>query len=318
MNGYYNVNLKEKRLAELEAGIKAFVFLQEDITNREKILLIFRKYKPQIVINLAAQAGVRNSITNPDSYIMNNIIGFYNILEACRDLNKEEKNRILNLVYASSSSVYGSNVQVPFSINDTCERPCSLYAATKKSNELMAYVYSQLYDIPTVGLRFFTVYGPNGRPDMLYFKLADKMKSGERIQLYNFGKCKRDFTYIDDIVKGIIYVLQYAPVRKSVENEKTIAPYKIYNLGKGKTENLHEFVKILVEELERVHILPKNFNIEKYVELIPMQDGDVEMTWADITDFKRDFGYVPNTELREGLRKYSEWYAMEYEREKDK
>lgn len=313
MNEYYDVSLKEKRVDELVLRIKSFVFLQEDITNKENIISVFRKYKPQIVINLAAQAGVRNSIINPDAYIMNNIIGFYNILEACRELNKGEKNKVLNLVYASSSSVYGSNTQIPFSINATCESPSSLYAATKKSNELMAYVYSKLYDIPTVGLRFFSVYGPNGRPDMLYFKLTDKLKARKRIQLYNYGKCMRDFTYIDDIVKGILYVLQYAPMRKNTVNGKPIAPYKIYNLGKGKPENLYEFVKILVEELKRVHILSKNFNVEKYVEFTSMQSGDVEITWADTTDFKRDFGYVPDTSLREGLRKFSEWYAMEYD-----
>lgn len=310
MNEYYNVSLKEKRLAKLMRN-KTFVFVQEDITNKESVFSAFKQYKPQIVIHLAAQAGVRNSIINPDVYITNNIIGFYNIIEACRALNKKEENIVLNFVYASSSSVYGSNKKVPFSTNDKSERPCSLYAVTKKSNELMAYAYSQLYDIPTVGLRFFTVYGPDGRPDMLYFKLANKLKTGEKIQLYNYGNCVRDFTYIDDIINGIIRVLQYAPKRLDKENGKTIVPYKIYNLGKGKPEKLLDFVKILVEELMKVHILPENYNVEKAIELIPMQAGDVEMTWADTSDFQKDFEYVPNTELREGLRKFSEWYVME-------
>lgn len=305
LNDYYDVSLKEYRLKNLENNSN-FLFIKGDLTDKKLIDEIFEKYKPEIVVNLAAQAGVRYSITNPDSYINSNIIGFYNILEACRNKPVE------HLVYASSSSVYGSNKKVPYSTDDKVDNPVSLYAATKKSNELLAHAYSKLYNIPTTGLRFFTVYGPAGRPDMAYFSFTNKLINNETIKIFNYGNCKRDFTYIDDIVEGIIRVMQKAPKQKQGEDNLPIAPYVIYNIGNSHPENLLDFVTILQEELIRAGVLPKDYDFEMHKELVPMQSGDVPITYADTTPLERDFGFKPSTPLRDGLRKFAEWYKAFY------
>ena len=311
MNDYYDVSLKEYRLKELETLTSHFSpltshFIKGDIADRDTINEIFEKYKPQVVVNLAAQAGVRYSITNPDAYIQSNLIGFYNILEACRNHPVE------HLVYASSSSVYGGNKKVPFSTDDRVDNPVSLYAATKKSNELMAHCYSKLYDIPSTGLRFFTVYGPAGRPDMAYFGFTNKLLKGETIQIFNYGNCRRDFTYVDDIVEGIVRVMQGAPERKKGEDGLPIPPYVVYNIGGGQPENLLDFVNILQEELVRAGVLPQNFDFEAHKQLVPMQPGDVPTTYADATALERDFGFTPKITLREGLRHFAEWYKEFY------
>lgn len=306
MNDYYDVSLKEERLKEINSINRAFDFIRGDLSDRELIKSIFERYKPDIVVNLAAQAGVRYSITNPDAYINSNIIGFYNILEACRHHPVE------HLVYASSSSVYGGNKKVPFSTDDKVDNPVSLYAATKKSNELLAHAYSKLYNIPTTGLRFFTVYGPMGRPDMAYFGFTNKLIKGETIEIFNYGNCKRDFTYVDDIVEGIIRVMNKAPEKKTGEDGLPLPPYKIYNIGNNNPENLLDFVQILSEELVRAKVLPEDYDFEAHKKLVPMQPGDVPVTYADTSDLERGFGYKPKTSLREGLRKFAEWYYEFY------
>ena len=305
MNDYYDVNIKKFRLEEINR-FENFTFIEGNIADKELINKIFEEYKPQIVVNLAAQAGVRYSITNPDVYIESNIIGFYNILEACR------YNPVEHLVYASSSSVYGSNKKVPYSTEDKVDNPVSLYAATKKSNELLAHSYSKLYNIPSTGLRFFTVYGPAGRPDMAYFGFTNKLIKGEKIQIFNYGNCKRDFTYIDDIVEGICRVIKKAPEKKVGEDGLPVPPYAIYNIGNSHPENLLEFVTILQEELVRAGVLPEDYDFESHKELVPMQPGDVPITYADTTPLERDFGFKPSTSLREGLRKFAEWYKEYY------
>ena len=305
MNDYYDVKLKEYRLKELEK-FDNFTFIKGNLADKDLVNKIFEDYKPSIVVNLAAQAGVRYSITNPDAYIESNIIGFYNILEACR------YNPVEHLVYASSSSVYGGNTKVPFSTDDKVDNPVSLYAATKKSNELFAHCYSKLYNIPTTGLRFFTVYGPAGRPDMAYFGFTNKLINGEKIKIFNYGNCKRDFTYVDDIVEGIIRVMQGAPEKKIGEDGLPIPPYAIYNIGNSNPENLLDFVNILQEELVRAGVLPKDYDFESHKELVPMQAGDVPATYADTTPLEKDFGFKPNTSLREGLRKFAQWYKDFY------
>ena len=302
MNDYYDVALKEWRLQELSA----MSFVKGDIADKALIDKLFEDYHFDVVVNLAAQAGVRYSITNPDAYIQSNLIGFYNILEACRHHPVE------HLVYASSSSVYGGNKKVPFSTDDRVDNPVSLYAATKKSNELMAHCYSKLYDIPSTGLRFFTVYGPAGRPDMAYFGFTNKLIKGETIQIYNYGNCRRDFTYVDDIVEGIIRVMKGAPERQKGEDGLPIPPYAVYNIGGGQPENLLDFVNILQEELVRAEVLPKDFDFEAHKQLVPMQPGDVPTTYADATALERDFGFTPKITLREGLRKFAEWYKEFY------
>lgn len=305
MNDYYDVSLKEARLDMLESFDK-FTFLKGDISNKDFIDKLFDEYKFDIVINLAAQAGVRYSIDHPDIYIQSNIIGFFNILEACR------YHPVKHLVYASSSSVYGGNTKVPFSTEDKVDNPVSLYAATKKSDELLAHAYSKLYNIPTTGLRFFTVYGPMGRPDMAYFSFTNKLIKGETIEIFNYGNCKRDFTYIDDIVEGIIKVMNNAPIKKNGEDGLPIPPYKIYNIGNNHPENLLDFVKILSEELVIAKVLPNDYDFESHKKLVPMQKGDVEITYADVSDLERDFNYKPSTSLREGLRRFAEWYKKYY------
>ncbi len=305
LNDYYDVKIKEYRLKELEDFDK-FEFIKGNLADKELINKIFEENKPNIVVNLGAQAGVRYSITHPDAYIESNIIGFYNILEACRN------NPVEHLVYASSSSVYGSNKKVPYSTDDKVDNPVSLYAATKKSNELLAHAYSKLYNIPSTGLRFFTVYGPAGRPDMAYFGFTNKLLNGEKIKIFNYGNCKRDFTYVDDIVEGITRVMQGAPEKKNGEDGLPIPPYAIYNIGNGHPENLLDFVQILQEELIRAEVLPKDYDFESHKELVPMQPGDVPITYADTSALERDFGYKPNTTLREGLRKFAEWYKEFY------
>lgn len=305
MNDYYDVRLKETRLQELEENSR-FVFVKGNLADKELVNQIFEDYKPQIVVNLAAQAGVRYSITNPDAYIESNIIGFYNILEACRH------NPVEHLVYASSSSVYGANKKVPYSTDDKVDNPISLYAATKKSNELLAHSYSKLYDIPSTGLRFFTVYGPAGRPDMAYFGFTNKLIHGDTIQIFNYGNCKRDFTYVDDIVEGIVRVMQGAPDKKTGEDGLPISPYAVYNIGNSNPENLLDFVTILQEELVRAGVLPEDYDFESHKELVPMQAGDVPVTYADTTPLERDYGFKPSTTLREGLRKFAEWYKEFY------
>lgn len=302
MNDYYDVALKEWRLQELSA----MNFVKGDIADKAMIDKLFEDYHFDVVVNLAAQAGVRYSITNPDAYIQSNLIGFYNILEACRHHPVE------HLVYASSSSVYGGNKKVPFSTDDRVDNPVSLYAATKKSNELMAHCYSKLYDIPSTGLRFFTVYGPAGRPDMAYFGFTNKLIKGETIQIYNYGNCRRDFTYVDDIVEGIVRVMKGAPERQKGEDGLPIPPYAVYNIGGGQPENLLDFVNILQEELVRAEVLPKDFDFEAHKQLVPMQPGDVPTTYADATALERDFGFTPKITLREGLRKFAEWYKEFY------
>lgn len=308
MNDYYDVRLKEERLKEL-SDYQSFLFIKGDISDRTTLNSIFNEYKPQVVVNLAAQAGVRYSISNPDAYISSNIIGFYNILEACRHSYDNGETGVEHLVYASSSSVYGSNKKVPYSTDDKVDNPVSLYAATKKSNELMAHAYSKLYNIPSTGLRFFTVYGPAGRPDMAYFGFTDKLVKGETIKIFNYGNCKRDFTYIDDIVEGVMRVMQHAPERLNGEDGLPIPPYKVYNIGNNNPENLLDFVTILQEELVKAGVLPKDYDFEAHKELAPMQPGDVPVTYADTTPLEQDFGFKPSTPLRMGLRTFAEWYA---------
>ena len=354
MNDYYDVRLKEARLKEIEEtlqaplrrgdvqstvvspplkgdieGLSSFTFIRGNIADRTLIDRIFAEYHPQIVVNLAAQAGVRYSITNPDAYIESNLIGFYNILEACRhandnaNVNANDKEgaakvkvkvnvEVEHLIYASSSSVYGSNKKVPYSTDDKVDNPVSLYAATKKSNELLAHAYSKLYNIPSTGLRFFTVYGPAGRPDMAYFGFTNKLREGKTIQIFNYGNCKRDFTYVDDIVEGIQRVMQHAPEKQMGEDGLPIPPYKVYNIGNSAPENLLDFVTILQEELVRAGVLPADYDFEAHKQLVPMQPGDVPVTYADTTPLEQDFGFRPNTPLREGLRRFAEWYAEYY------
>lgn len=307
MNDYYDVRIKEERLRNLE-GHNNFIFIRGDISDKQIIKKLFADYCPQIVVNLAAQAGVRYSITNPDAYVASNLIGFYNILEACRHSYDNGQTGVEHLVYASSSSVYGSNKKVPYSTDDKVDNPVSLYAATKKSNELMAHAYSKLYNIPSTGLRFFTVYGPAGRPDMAYFGFTDKLKAGKTIQIFNYGNCKRDFTYIDDIVEGVVRVMQHAPERQNGEDGLPVPPYKVYNIGNNQPENLLDFVTILQEELVRAGVLPKDYDFDAHKELVPMQPGDVPVTYADTTPLEEDFGFKPSTSLREGLRQFAEWY----------
>ena len=303
---YYDIRLKHERLKELGSLGKDWTFIQGSIADKDLIEQLFTDNKIDVVVNLAAQAGVRYSITNPDSYIESNLIGFYNILEACRHHPVE------HLVYASSSSVYGSNKKIPYSTNDKVDNPVSLYAATKKSNELMAHAYSKLYNIPSTGLRFFTVYGPAGRPDMAYFGFTDKLVKGETIKIFNYGNCQRDFTYVDDIVEGVIRVMQHAPEKKLGKDELPVPPYTIYNIGNNNPENLLDFVTILQEELVRAKVLPADYDFEAHKELVPMQPGDVPITYADTTPLEQDFGFKPSTPLREGLRKFAEWYARYY------
>lgn len=309
MNDYYDVRLKEERLKTLCSNT-SFVFVKGDISDKSIVNQLFDKYHPQVVVNLAAQAGVRYSITNPDSYISSNLIGFYNILEACRHSYDNRQTGVEHLVYASSSSVYGSNKKVPYSTDDKVDNPVSLYAATKKSDELMAHAYSMLYNIPSTGLRFFTVYGPAGRPDMAYFGFTNKLVKGETIKIFNYGNCKRDFTYIDDIVEGVVRVMQHAPERITGDDDLPIPPYKVYNIGNNKPENLLDFVTILQEELIRAGVLPMDYDFESHKELVPMQPGDVPVTFADTTPLENDFGFKPSTSLRKGLRSFAEWYKQ--------
>ena len=303
---YYDVRLKYERLEELSVYGDRFVFIKDSIAKKGVVDSIFTDHHPQVVVNLAAQAGVRYSITNPDAYIESNLIGFYNILESCRHHGVE------HLVYASSSSVYGSNKKVPYSTDDKVDNPVSLYAATKKSNELMAHAYSKLYNIPSTGLRFFTVYGPCGRPDMAYFSFTNKLLKGETIQIFNYGNCKRDFTYIDDIVEGVVRIMQHAPEKKNGDDGLPIPAYKVYNIGNNSPENLLDFVTILQDELIRAGVLPNDYDFESHKELVPMQPGDVPVTYADTIPLEQDFGFKPSTSLREGLRKFAGWYAKYY------
>lgn len=311
MNHYYDVRLKEYRLAEINALGKDFIFIEGNIADKAMIEEIFTVHKPSVVVNLAAQAGVRYSITNPDAYIESNLIGFYNILEACRN------HAVEHLVYASSSSVYGSNKKVPYSTDDKVDNPVSLYAATKKSNELMAHAYSKLYNIPSTGLRFFTVYGPAGRPDMAYFGFTNKLVNGETIKIFNYGNCKRDFTYVDDIVEGVIRVMQHAPEKETGEDGLPIPPYKVYNIGNNSPENLLDFVTILQEELISAGVLPTDYDFESHKELVAMQPGDVPVTFADTSALEADLGFKPSTSLRDGLRKFAQWYVKFYSSEKN-
>lgn len=311
MNNYYDVKLKESRLNEL-ARYEKFIFIKGTIADKVLINKVFDEYKPNVVVNLAAQAGVRYSITNPDAYIESNLIGFYNILEACRHSYDNGSKGVEHLIYASSSSVYGSNEKVPYSIDDKVDNPVSLYAATKKSNELLAHSYSKLYNIPSTGLRFFTVYGPAGRPDMAYFGFTNKLRNNEKIKIFNYGNCKRDFTYIDDIVEGVKRVMQKAPNKKNGKDGLPLPPYKIYNIGNSNPENLLDFVTILQEELIRSGVLPEDYDFDAHKELVAMQPGDVPVTYADTSDLERDFGFKPNTSIRKGLRKFSEWYKTYY------
>lgn len=314
LNDYYDVAIKEWRLAEIEKNValhsdSTYTFYKGDIADKKTVDTIFDTHKPDIVVNLAAQAGVRYSITNPDAYIQSNLIGFYNLLEACRHSYDNGKTGVQHLVYASSSSVYGTNKKVPYSTNDKVDNPVSLYAATKKSNELMAHAYSKLYNIPSTGLRFFTVYGPAGRPDMAYFGFTNKLIKGETIQIFNYGNCKRDFTYIDDIVEGVKRVMQGAPERQNGEDGLPLPPYAVYNIGNSNPENLLDFVTILQEELVRAEVLPADYDFESHKELVAMQPGDVPVTYADTSALERDFGFKPSTSLRDGLRKFAEWYS---------
>lgn len=312
MNDYYDSSIKEYRLDEIEeCADNNWQFIKGSIADKSLINEIFETFKPQIVVNLAAQAGVRYSITNPDVYIESNLIGFYNILEACRNYP------VKHLVYASSSSVYGSNKKVPYSTEDKVDNPVSLYAATKKSNELLAHAYSKLYNIPSTGLRFFTVYGPAGRPDMAYFNFTNKLIKGEKIQIFNYGNCKRDFTYVDDIVKGICLVMKNPPEKETGEDGLPIPPYKIYNIGNNSPENLLDFVDILQQELIRAKVLPEDYDFEAHKELVAMQPGDVPITYADTSELEKDFGFKPSTSLREGLRKFAEWYYNFYIRKEN-
>ena len=316
MTDYYDVNIKRERLSEIDSlvknssnglnGLKSWTFVEDSIANKEAVEKIFTENKITVVVNLAAQAGVRYSITNPDAYIESNLIGFYNLLEACRHHEVE------HLVYASSSSVYGSNKKVPYSTDDKVDNPVSLYAATKKSNELMAHAYSKLYNIPSTGLRFFTVYGPAGRPDMAYFGFTNKLREGKTIQIFNYGNCKRDFTYVDDIVEGVVRVMQHAPEKATGEDGLPVPPYKVYNIGNSAPENLLDFVTILQEELIRAKVLPSDYNFDEHKELVAMQPGDVPVTYADTKPLEDDFGFRPNTSLRTGLRAFAEWYAKYY------
>ena len=307
LNDYYDVTLKEYRLKELEK-YPSFVFIRGNIADKPLMFEIFEKYRPAVAVNLAAQAGVRYSITNPDAYVESNLIGFFNILEACRHYPVE------HLVYASSSSVYGSNQKVPYSTEDKVDNPVSLYAATKKSDELMAHAYSKLYNIPSTGLRFFTVYGPAGRPDMAYFGFTNKLVKGQTIEIFNYGNCKRDFTYVDDIVEGVVRVMGKAPDKRDGEDGLPIPPYAIYNIGNQNPENLLDFVRILSEELILAKVLPENYDFEAHKKLVPMQPGDVPVTYADTSALERDFGYKPGTDLRTGLRRFAQWYAEFYPR----
>ncbi len=312
MNDYYDVSIKEYRLGEIGKLVSdypesSWTFIKGSIADKGLIDKVFAEYKPSVVVNLAAQAGVRYSITNPDVYIESNLIGFYNILEACRH------NPVEHLVYASSSSVYGSNKKVPYSTDDKVDNPVSLYAATKKSNELLAHAYSKLYNIPTTGLRFFTVYGPAGRPDMAYFGFTNKLIQGKIIEIFNYGNCKRDFTYVDDIVEGVKRVMQHAPEKRNGEDGLPLPPYAIYNIGNSNPENLLDFVTILQEELVRAKVLPENYDFEAHKKLVPMQPGDVPVTYADTSALERDFGFRPSTPLRDGLRKFAEWYHDFYQ-----
>ncbi len=312
LNDYYDVSIKNWRLDQIQASAakhpsSAWTFVKGDIADRAAVDRIFAEWKPDVVVNLAAQAGVRYSITNPDAYIQSNLIGFYNILEACRH------SPVAHLVYASSSSVYGTNKKVPYSTEDKVDNPVSLYAATKKSNELMAHAYSKLYNIPSTGLRFFTVYGPAGRPDMAYFGFTNKLRKGQTIQIFNYGNCKRDFTYIDDIVEGVLRVMQGAPEKKNGEDGLPIPPYAVYNIGNSNPENLLDFVQILSEELVSAGVLPADYDFEAHKELVPMQPGDVPVTYADTAPLERDFGFKPATPLREGLRKFAKWYREFYQ-----
>ncbi len=311
MNDYYDVCLKDARLEELLKN-KSFIFYKGSISDKDLINKIFAEHKPQVVVNLAAQAGVRYSITNPDAYIESNLFGFYNVLEACRHSYDNGAAGVEHLVYASSSSVYGSNKKVPYSTEDKVDNPISLYAATKKSNELLAHAYSKLYNIPSTGLRFFTVYGPAGRPDMAYFDFTNKLRTGQTIQIFNYGNCKRDFTYVDDIVESVVRVMQKAPDRINGEDGLPLPPYAVYNSGNNQPENLLHFVTILQEELIRAKVLPVDYDFEAHKQLVPMQLGDVPVTYADTSAFERDFGFKPSTSLREGLRKFAEWYAEFY------
>ncbi len=322
VNDYYDVSIKEYRLNELEqlsstvTTGSTFTFIKGNIADKELITDVFSTYKPAVVVNLAAQAGVRYSITNPDVYIEANLIGFYNILEACRHSYEQYEGGVEHLVYASSSSVYGSNKKVPYSTDDKVDNPVSLYAATKKSNELLAHAYSKLYDIPSTGLRFFTVYGPAGRPDMAYFSFTNRLIKGQDIQIFNYGNCKRDFTYVDDIVEGVKRVMQHAPEKQNGEDGLPLPPYAVYNIGNSNPENLLDFVTILQEELIRAGVLPADYDFESHKKLVPMQPGDVPVTYADTSALERDMGFKPNTSLREGLRKFAEWYHEFYQKDK--
>jgi UDP-glucuronate 4-epimerase len=311
VNDYYDIRLKESRLKKLQKH-ENFIFIKANLADKDKVNEVFCKYSPQIVVNLAAQAGVRYSITNPDAYIESNIIGFYNILEACRHSYDDGATPVEHLVYASSSSVYGSNKKVPYNTDDKVDNPVSLYAATKKSDELMAHAYSKLYNIPSTGLRFFTVYGPAGRPDMAYFGFTDKLLRGETIRIFNYGNCKRDFTYIDDIVEGVVRVMQGAPERKNGEDGLPVPPYAVYNIGNQNPENLLDFVDILQQELIAAGVLPNDYDFEAHKQLVPMQPGDVPVTYADTTPLERDYGYKPSTNLRTGLRNFARWYKDFY------
>lgn len=311
VNDYYDIRLKESRLEKLQKH-RNFIFIKANLADKDKVSEVFREYSPQIVVNLAAQAGVRYSITNPDAYIESNIIGFYNILEACRHSYDNGATPVEHLVYASSSSVYGSNKKVPYSTDDKVDNPVSLYAATKKSDELMAHAYSKLYNIPSTGLRFFTVYGPAGRPDMAYFGFTNKLLRGETIRIFNYGKCKRDFTYIDDIVEGVVRVMQGAPERKDGEDGLPVPPYAVYNIGNQNPENLLDFVDILQQELIAAGVLPNDYDFAAHKQLVPMQPGDVPVTYADTTPLERDYGYKPSTDLRTGLRNFARWYKDFY------
>lgn len=317
MNDYYDVSIKEYRLKELEKAaeqkaVNTWKFIRGNIADKAMVDEVFCTYKPAVVVNLAAQAGVRYSISNPDVYIESNLIGFYNILEACRHSYDHGEPGVEHLVYASSSSVYGTNKKIPYSTEDKVDNPVSLYAATKKSNELMAHAYAKLYNIPSTGLRFFTVYGPAGRPDMAYFGFTDKLRAGKKIQIFNFGNCKRDFTYIDDIVEGVVRVMQGAPEKLSGEDGLPLPPYAVYNIGNNQPENLLDFVDILQQELIRAGVLPEEYDFEAHKELVPMQPGDVPITYADTTALERDFGFKPSTSLRNGLRAFAEWYQEFY------
>ncbi len=317
MNDYYDVSIKEYRLTEIEKLAadypdSTWTFIKGSIADKALIDSVFTQYKPAVVINLAAQAGVRYSITNPDVYIDSNLIGFYNILEACRHSYDNGETGVEHLVYASSSSVYGSNKKVPYSIDDKVDNPVSLYAATKKSNELLAHAYSKLYNIPSTGLRFFTVYGPAGRPDMAYFGFTNKLLKGETIQIFNYGNCKRDFTYVDDIVEGVKRVMQRAPEKQNGEDGLPLSPYRVYNIGNNSPENLLDFVTILQEELIRAKVLPQDYDFDAHKKLVPMQPGDVPITYADTTALEADMGFKPSTSLRDGLRKFAEWYKVFY------